>query len=299
MATLATQTRRVTANGIDFAYLEAGPADGPLALCLHGFPDHAPTFRHMLPALADAGWHAVAPWMRGYHPTGLAPDGRYQSALLCQDAVALVEALGDERAVVIGHDWGAIATSGAAILAPQSMSRVVCLAVPHLAIAFNRALTDWAQMKRFWYMWYLLLPGIYEMSVSADDCAFAENLWRDWSPSLDIDRDDIAQIRAMLSREEVLAAATQYYRQLLDGTQQADDLLDAQLATQSDPITIPALFIGGVEDGCIGADSMPENADYCTAECRIEVLDGCGHFMHLERPNEVHRLILDFIGRGA
>ena len=80
MATLTGETRRVRANGIDFAYLEAGPEDGPLALCLHGFPDHAHTFRHLLPELAAAGWHAVAPWMRGYHPTGAVPDGQYQSA---------------------------------------------------------------------------------------------------------------------------------------------------------------------------------------------------------------------------
>jgi hypothetical protein len=83
---------RIQANGVDFAYLAAGPTDGPLALCLHGFPDHAPTFRHLLRALADAGWHAVAPWMRGYHPTGLAPDNQYQSATLSLDALALLGA---------------------------------------------------------------------------------------------------------------------------------------------------------------------------------------------------------------
>jgi pimeloyl-ACP methyl ester carboxylesterase len=299
MATLTTDIRRVQANGIDFAYLEAGPQDGPLALCLHGFPDHARTWRHLLPALADAGWHAVAPWMRGYHPTGLAPDGRYQSAVLSQDAVALVEALGDRRAVIIGHDWGAIAASGAAILAPERMSRVVCMTIPHLGVAFAKALDDWGQMKRFWYMWWLLLPGIYEMSVSADDVAFAEKLWRDWSPSMTIDREDMTEIRGMLSRPEVLAAATQYYRQLLDGTQQSDDLLDVQLAVQSDPITIPVLWIGGVEDGCFGAEFLQESAEYCTAECRVELLEDCGHFLQLERPDAVNRLILDYIGPGS
>jgi pimeloyl-ACP methyl ester carboxylesterase len=80
VATPTAEIRRVPANGIDFAYLEAGPEDGPLALCLHGFPDHALTFRHLLPELAAAGWHAVAPWMRGCHPTGAGPDGQYQSA---------------------------------------------------------------------------------------------------------------------------------------------------------------------------------------------------------------------------
>src|SRR5664279_6540788 len=75
-----TEPQRVTANGVDFAYLEAGPSDGPLALCLHGFPDHAPTWEHLMPELAAAGYHVVAPWLRGYSPTGRAPDDNYQVA---------------------------------------------------------------------------------------------------------------------------------------------------------------------------------------------------------------------------
>ncbi|HYH88455.1 MAG TPA: alpha/beta fold hydrolase, partial [Solirubrobacteraceae bacterium] len=98
--------RRVEANGISFGIVEAG--SGPLALCLHGFPDSAWTWRHLLPELAQAGFHAVAPFMRGYAPTDLAADGSYQLGALVADAVALHSVLdGDERAVLIGHDWGA------------------------------------------------------------------------------------------------------------------------------------------------------------------------------------------------
>src|SRR5580765_1168097 len=97
---------RVRANGLTFATLEAG--DGPLVLCLHGFPDHARSFRHQLPALAAAGFRAVAPFMRGYAPTEVPPDGPYQSAALAQDAVALIDALGYQRAAIFGHDWGAV-----------------------------------------------------------------------------------------------------------------------------------------------------------------------------------------------
>src|SRR5690606_35558184 len=92
-----------TARGMTFAMLEEG--EGPLVLCLHGFPDSLRSFRHQLPALAAAGYRAVAPAMRGYAPTGAAPDGRYQTAALALDAVALIEAFGYEDAVVFGHDW--------------------------------------------------------------------------------------------------------------------------------------------------------------------------------------------------
>src|SRR4051812_49479551 len=101
---------RVTANDLEFAYLACGDR-GPLALCLHGFPDSAWTWRHLLPALADAGFHAVAPWLRGYAPTAVPADGRYQTGALATDANALHEALGGgEAGVIIGHDWGAMAT---------------------------------------------------------------------------------------------------------------------------------------------------------------------------------------------
>ena len=95
----------VQANGINFHYLEIG--EGPLALCMHGFPDHAYSFRHLLPDLAKAGFRGVAPFMRGYAPTEAPRDGRYQTALLSQDVLALIAALGYEQACLIGNDWGA------------------------------------------------------------------------------------------------------------------------------------------------------------------------------------------------
>ena len=107
------------------------PGAGPLALCLHGFPDSAWTYRYLLPALADAGFRAVAPFMRGYAPTAVPADGRYQTGALGLDACALHEALGgDGDAVIIGHDWGAMATYTAANHEPDRWRRVVTMAVP-------------------------------------------------------------------------------------------------------------------------------------------------------------------------
>ena len=104
------KTGSVRANGLDFHFLEMG--EGPLALCLHGFPDHAYSFRHLLPDLADAGFRAVAPFMRGYAPTEAPKDGCYQSVLLAKDVLALITALGSQRAYLVGNDWGAGAVTG-------------------------------------------------------------------------------------------------------------------------------------------------------------------------------------------
>src|SRR5690348_4014555 len=109
---------RASVNDVEFAYLACG--DGPLALCLHGFPDSAHTWRHLLPELADAGFHAVAPWLRGYAPTGLDAKGRYQNGASVADVIGPHDALGgDSSAVLIGHDWGARIATGAAVFEPE------------------------------------------------------------------------------------------------------------------------------------------------------------------------------------
>jgi pimeloyl-ACP methyl ester carboxylesterase len=110
----------IRANGVHFAYFDAG--QGPLVLCLHGFPDTAWSFVPLLERLAAAGYCAVAPFMRGYPPSGPAPDGDYRVITLGRDALALIEALGAQRAVLVGHDWGAAATYIAAALAPAPRS---------------------------------------------------------------------------------------------------------------------------------------------------------------------------------
>jgi pimeloyl-ACP methyl ester carboxylesterase len=106
MASQAKQ-RIVRASNINFTVLEAG--EGPLVLCLHGFPDTAHSFRHQMPVLAAAGYHCVAPFMRGYSPTEPAPDGRYDTGALSEDALGLITALGYKDAILFGHDWGAVA----------------------------------------------------------------------------------------------------------------------------------------------------------------------------------------------
>jgi len=147
-------------------------------------------------------------------------------------------------------------------------------------------------------MWFFQLTGIYEVSLTDDDCAFVEKIWRDWSPGLEIDREDMAEIRAMLSRDEVFQAALAYYRCTVDGTRQSDDLIDAQMTVTGETLGAPTLFISGADDGLFIPEHFHEGLDNCTAECRVEVLEGCGHFMHQERPDVVNRLILDYIGPG-
>src|SRR5580704_17575231 len=115
--------RLVRASNLNFTVLEMG--DGPLVLCLHGFPDTAHSFRHQMPALADAGFHVVAPFMRGYAPSGPAPNERYDVGALGEDAINLIDALGASDAIIFGHDWGAVASYEAAASAPKRVRKLI------------------------------------------------------------------------------------------------------------------------------------------------------------------------------
>jgi pimeloyl-ACP methyl ester carboxylesterase len=283
----------VEANGIDFAVHEAG--SGPLALCLHGFPDSAHTWRHLLPELAGAGFRAVAPFMRGYAPTPVAADGRYEVGALVADAVGLHEALdGDEGAILIGHDWGAEATYGAGAFAPERWRRLVTIAVPPPALD-RRLFTDYDQQKRFFYL-FLMKTSLAQPLVSAGEMAFLDRLWRDWSPGYDA-TEDMRYVKDSLREPDNLAAAIAYYRSDepgLHGDDQPGPYAAEHAALRRTP-PLPTLYLHGDRDGCIGVELVGDAVSHLAPDSRMEIVEGAGHFPHLERPADVNERILRWI----
>lgn len=282
----------VEAAGLTFGTLSAG--EGPLALCLHGFPDSAWTWRHLLPTLADAGFRAVAPFLRGYAPTDVPDDGLYQSGAVAADAIALHEALGgDGDAVLIGHDWGALAAYSAAGHAPERWRRVVTAAVPPPG-TLAEAFFSYDQLRLSWYMFFFQSP-LADMAVPMDDLAFIDRLWADWSPGYDAS-DDLPRVKDSLREPANLTAAIGYYRATLGAGARSPEHDEVE-ASGARPLIQPTLYLHGRADGCMGADLIDDRLlTALSAEgSRVEVLDGCGHFLHLERPDEVNRLIVDFI----
>jgi pimeloyl-ACP methyl ester carboxylesterase len=282
---------RIGANGLEVAYLEAGR--GPLALCLHGFPDSAWTWRHLLPNLAAAGFHAVAPFLRGYAPTSIPDDGHYQAGALAADAVALHDVFGaGEPGVLIGHDWGAIATYAATGWQPERWRRAVAIAVPPLG-ATSAGLLQYDQLRRSWYMFFFQHP-FSDGAVAADDLAFIDRLWGDWSPGYDAN-DDLARVKDALRDPDNLAAALGYYRAML-GDGPRDPALDEIDAAALAPSTVPTLYLHGDRDGCMGVDIAEQASAFLPAEgSRVEIVGGTGHFLHLEAPESVNRLIVQFL----
>lgn len=290
--------RRVVANGVDFAYLDEGPADGPLVLLLHGFPDHAPSYRPLLTDLAAAGYHAVAPWMRGYHPTAVPPDGRYQTAVLGLDALALADALApDKPAIVVGHDWGAAAAYIACAHQPVRFQKLVAIAVPHTAVLAAKAFGNYDQAKRSWYMFFFQLPVLPEQAVAGNDFAFIENLWRDWSPGFEAPPELMKQLKATFAAEGTLEAAIGYYRALFDPRNQDPALMEVQTATFL-PVPVPTLYLHGDRDGVIALDMVSEDdlQPLFPAGVKMEVIEGTGHFLHVEKPEVVNPKVIGFLG---
>ena len=282
----------VSANDTDFSYLECGT--GKLALLLHGFPDTAQTWRHLMPQLADMGYRVIAPFMRGYAPSAVPSDGCYQTAMLARDANALHENLGgDSEAIIIGHDWGAPSCYGAAIDAPTRWHRVVGMAVPPTAALGMAFVQNLEQIKKSWYMFFFQ-HGLADLVVGANNHAFIEMLWRDWSPGYDASVD-LEAIRKSLADPKNLQAALGYYRATLGDGYRDPQLSELQNQMAASVPTQPLLYLHGANDGCIGADVVESAKKIAPANVKFEVVEAAGHFLQLEQPKVVNKLICDFL----
>jgi pimeloyl-ACP methyl ester carboxylesterase len=283
---------RIRANGLEFAYLEKG--EGPLVLLLHGFPDTAYSWSHQMPALAAAGYRAVAPYLRGYPPSEIPRDGFYDKGTLVADVAALIRALsGGAQAHLVGQDWGATITYGALAAFPELVRRAVVMAVPHPAETAKSVL-DARHVHRSFHWWFFQLPGLPERALAENDFAFIDYLWGYWTSSGYRDTEHIAEIKRMLREPGALTATLAYYRALFDPSK-SDPRLENLRHSMDRPIAVPTLALCGDDD--LRAELMTDQAKYFAAEYHFELVAGAGHFLHREKPTEVTRLIVNWLGK--
>lgn len=284
---------RIQANGLEFAYLEQG--DGPTVLLLHGFPDNANSWCYQMPALAGQGYRAIAPFLRGYAPTQVPVNGFYGIATLATDIAELARAVGGGRPVhLIGQDWGAIIAYAVIAAFPELIDRAVVAAVPHSA-QVRKSLLNVRHIQRSFHWWFFQIAELPEKAIVENDFAFIDYLWDYWtSPGFE-DAAHIANVKKMLSEPGVLTATLAYYRAMLDTTKDDPKLAHVHELINR-PIKVPTLALCGADD--LRAELMTDQSEHFTGEYQFELVADAGHFLHREKPEQVNRLILDWLGKA-
>jgi pimeloyl-ACP methyl ester carboxylesterase len=290
-----TGTLTVALPTYDAHCLTWGPASGPLLLALHGFPDTAHTWRRVGPLLGDAGWRVVAPFLRGYGPSGIPSDGDYTVGALAADAVALHASLGgDDRSVVVGHDWGAITAHALGASAASPFARVVAMSVPPLRL-MNPSREEWRtwlaavarQPRNSWYVAANQVPGLSERFFPR----LASRLWHDWSPGHDA-RTDLAHLLESVPDVERARAVVSYYRAAARPRGMRD--------LRHGPPLVPTSYLHGATDGCLDRRFLDLAATRLAAlspDHRAVLVDDAGHFLTVEQPDVVAAEVLSFVGQ--
>jgi pimeloyl-ACP methyl ester carboxylesterase len=259
----------ITARGLRFGYLEAGPADGPLVLLVHGFPDTAYSWDASLHVLGDAGYRAIAIFQRGYFPTEIPADGAYDIDTLGADLLALIPALDAKRAVIVGHDWGAAAAYSAAAMEPERVAALITLAIPHPNGLRVTPSLLWAARHFF----TLNLPGA-DKRVRANNFAFVDEMWRRWSPAWkDIPASETAAVKEAFAHAGCAEAAVAYYRTLRRWIPKS----------HRKKITVPTAAFAGTDD--MISPRLYEKSRLMFENAYEVVQVPGGHFMHREHPD--------------
>ena len=314
--------RTVHANGIDLRVVEAG--SGPLVVLCHGFPELSYSWRHQLPALAAAGYHAVAPDMRGYGGTSR-PDAvdAYDILDLTGDVLGLMDALDEERAVLVGHDWGAPVVWNLALRAPERVRGVAGMSVPFTPRSHRPPTEIWRAMfaDNWFYILYFQEPGVADADLGRDAattlrrlmCAVsgipsAESLSlltgpRDGRGMVDrlpepdalpawLSQADLDHYGSVFARTG-FTGGLNWYRNFDRNWELTPELSGVR-------VEVPALFVAGAGDPVLGMAPLDPMREWVTDLRDIVLVPGAGHWVQQEEPEAVNAALLQFLsGLGA
>ena len=275
-----------TANGVRLHYVEAG--EGPLIVLLHGFPGFWYSWRYQIPALADAGFHVVAPDLRGYNrsekPRGVSA---YRIQHLVADVAGLVRHLGERRATLVGHDWGGIVAWYMAMVHPELVDRLAILNAPHPAV-FARELFRSTQLLRSWYVGAFQVPHLPEALFRAGNYALLERVLRTESVRADAFTDeDISRYKEAVAQPGALTASINYYRAALRYGK-------PNLPDEAQTIEAPTLVIWGEQDPHLVV-GLTEGLEEWVPRVRVSRIPEAGHWVQADAPGRVNELLMEFL----
>ncbi|HET7876784.1 MAG TPA: alpha/beta hydrolase [Methylomirabilota bacterium] len=290
------QHRTVEANGLRFHLVtQDPPGDGraPLVMLLHGFPEFWYSWRHQIPALARAGFSVAAPDLRGYNDSDK-PEGieAYRISNIVEDVAGMIRALGRERAVIVGHDWGGAAAFAFAMMRPEMTSRLCVLNSPHPA-CFARELQrgNLRQLQKSWYMFFFQLPEAPERLMSQDNFRALKAMAYDNARKGTFTRTDLARFIEAFSRPGALTGAINWYR--------ASFRRGLPPVRELPKIAAPTLIVWGDRDHFLGADLIRGMRGHFSGRFHLARLRGVSHWVQQEAPGRVNELLVRFLTRPA
>jgi pimeloyl-ACP methyl ester carboxylesterase len=269
---------RIEVNDLSFHVMDEG--QGPPVLLLHGFPDSSHLWRRQIPVLTRAGYRVIAPDLRGFGESdrpGSVED--YALPVVIGDLIGILDTLDVEQATVVGHDWGAVLAWTLAAMIPDRVERLVALTVGHPNGFFADPI---GQRRLSWYVLFFLFPGIAEKALRRDDWALFRTFLGD-APDLD------RYIRD-LERPDALTAGLNWYRANF-----SPEMFGQDNPTPLPPVGCPVMGIWASGDVALGEAQMLASSKHVTGPWRYERLDGVGHWIPLEAPDRLNRLLTDFI----
>lgn len=272
----ASTPGQVRVEEMVFDVVDEGPRDGEVVLLLHGFPQTSHSWRHVRPALVEAGYRVLAPDQRGYSP-GARPEGAdaYDMPHLLGDVLGVLDGLGVERAHVVGHDWGAAVAWQLASRHPQRVRTLTAVSVPH-PLEFTDALRhDEDQRRRSQYMLLFKQPGKAEEVLLEDGARRLRELFG--VPGVDVER-----YVALMQEPDVLTKALNWYR----ATKRADN-------DGLEPVTVPTTYVWSDGDEALGRTAAEGTAQHIAADYRFVELSGVSHWVPEEAPDALVAAVLE------
>ncbi len=282
------RTEYVEANGLRFEVDKCGHSDR-LALCLHGFPEHSFSWRYQLPMLAELGYEAWAPNLRGYgnssRPQGVSA---YALEYLLEDVAQLIDASGAKQTVLLAHDWGAVIAWYFAIRQRRPLTHLVICNVPHPQ-AMQQGFS-WEQLKRSWYVFFFQIPGLAEAMLRRNDGAAMKQVMRSSAVDKSAFPDEVGEVYWRNAMQPgALTAMVNYYRALVRGGGAK------RQRTQGLPmIETPTLMVWGEEDVALTKETTYGTENY-VRDLTIRYLPRVSHWVQQEQPAAVNAMIEAFL----
>ena len=284
--TSSYEQAQIATNGVHLHVTQTGPQRGPLAILLHGFPEFWYGWRGQIPSLAAAGYRVWAPDQRGYNlsdkPRGMVA---YNLDMLAADVVGLVDASGQERASLIGHDWGGAVAWWVAAKYPQRLERLVVINCPHGAVLRRHLRRSLAQQRRSWYMFFFQVPWLPEVVLRRANWRLLVRMLKESGTPQAFTATDLELYRRAWSQPGAVTAMLNWYRAMLQ--------VPPEPAPRR-PIEVPTLLIWGQQDKFLGQDMAQPSIDLCSAGRLVFVPDAT-HWVHLEQPDRVNTMLKEFL----